>query len=102
MPLPKMTDEQRAAALEKAKEARAKRAKLKDDIKSGKLSLTKVLNSDDEITKKTKVLQILVSLPGIGKVTAQKAMEEIGIAENRRVGGLGSAQKEKLIERFGK
>ncbi len=62
----------------------------------------KVLNSDDEITKKTKVLQILVSLPGVGKVTAQKAMEEIGIAENRRIGGLGSAQKEKLIERFGK
>ena len=101
MPLPKMTDEQRAAALEKAKEARAKRAKLKEDIKSGKLTLTKVLNSDDEITKKTKVLQILVSLPGVGKVTAQKAMEEIGIAENRRIGGLGSAQKEKLIERFG-
>ena len=102
MPLPKMTDEQRAAALEKAKEARAKRAKLKEDIKSGKLTLTKVLNSDDEITKKTKVLQILVSLPGVGKVTAQKAMEEIGIAENRRIGGLGSAQKEKLIERVGK
>ena len=38
MPLPKMTDEQRAAALEKAKEARAKRAKLKEDIKSGKLT----------------------------------------------------------------
>ena len=102
MPLPKMTDEQRAAALEKAKEARAKRAKLKADIKAGKISLKKVLNSKDEIAKKTKVQQILVSLPGVGKVSAQKAMDEIGIAENRRVGGLGSAQKEKLIERFDK
>lgn len=102
MPLPKMTDEQRAAALEKAKEARAKRAKLKEEIKAGKMSLSKVLNSSDEITKKTKVIQILVSLPGVGKVTAQKAMEEIGIADNRKVGGLGSVQKEKLIERFGK
>ena len=102
MPLPKMTAAQRAAALEKAKEARAKRAKLKADIKAGKISLKKVLNSKDEIAKKTKVQQILVSLPGVGKVSAQKAMEEIGIAENRRVGGLGSAQKEKLIERFGK
>ncbi len=102
MPLPKMTAAQRTAALEKAKEARAKRAKLKADIKAGKISLKKVLNSKDEIAKKTKVQQILVSLPGVGKVSAQKAMEEIGIAENRRVGGLGSAQKEKLIERFGK
>ncbi len=102
MPLPKMTDEQRAAALEKAKEARAKRAKLKADIKAGKISLKKVLNSKDEIVKKTKVQQILVSLPGVGKVSAQKAMEEIGIAENRRVGGLGTAQKEKLLETFGK
>lgn len=102
MPLPNMTDEQRAAALEKAKEARAKRAELKADIKAGKISLKKVLDSKDEIVKKTKVQQILVSLPGVGKVSAQKAMEEIGIAENRRVGGLGSAQKEKLIEAFGK
>ena len=102
MPLPKMTDEQRAAALEKAKAARAKRSALRADIKAGKISLAEVLGSTDEIVKKTKVKQILVSLPGVGAVTAQKAMEEIGIDENRRVGGLGSNQKEKLLARFAK
>ena len=102
MALPKMTDEQRAAALEKAKIARAKRSALRADIKAGKTSLADVLSSDDDIAKKTKVKQILVSLPGVGAVTAQKAMEEIGIDENRRVGGLGSNQKEKLLAKFAK
>jgi signal recognition particle GTPase len=96
-----MTPEQRAAALEKAKAARAKRSALRADIKAGKVSLKEVLASTDEIAKKTKVKQILVSLPGVGKVTAENAMEEIGIDENRKVGGLGANQKAKLLERFG-
>ncbi|MDO4183530.1 MAG: integration host factor, actinobacterial type [Coriobacteriia bacterium] len=102
MALPKMTPEQQAAALEKAKKARAKRAALKADLKAGKKKLSSVLNSKDEIVKKTKVVQVLTALPGVGKITAEKAMEEIGIPEGRRVGGLGSKQKEALIEKFGK
>ena len=102
MALPQMTPEQRAAALEKAKIARAKRSALRADIKAGKISLKEVLESTDDIAKKTKVKQILVSLPGVGKVTAEAAMEEIGIDENRKVGGLGSNQKVKLLDRFSK
>ena len=101
MALPQMTEEQRAAALEKAKKVRAERSKIRADIKSGKLSLKKVLESDNDVIKKTKVSQILVSLPGVGKVTVEKVMAEIGIQENRRVGGLGSAQKAKLLEKLG-
>ena len=101
MALPQMTEEQRAAALEKAKKVRAERSKIRADIKSGKLSLKKVLESDNDVIKKTKVSQILVSLPGVGKVTVEKVMAEIGIQENRRVGGLGSAQKAKRLENLG-
>lgn len=101
MALPTMTEEQRAAALEKAKAARAARSALRADIKAGKISLEDVLNSDDDVAKKTKVSQVLVSLPGVGKVTVAKVMEEIGIQENRKVGGLGSVQKAKLLEKLG-
>ena len=50
---------------------------------------------------KLKVVSLLESLPGVGKVKARAIMEEIGIAETRRVRGLGPHQSQALIERFG-
>jgi hypothetical protein len=44
MPLPVLTDEQRKQALEKAAIARKKRAELKGQLKSGKLTLRDVLS----------------------------------------------------------
>ena len=39
MAIPQLSAEERQAALEKAKAARIKRAQVRDDLKSGKLSL---------------------------------------------------------------
>ena len=55
------------------------------------MSLSDALSSDDANVGKLKVVSLLESLPGWGKVKARKVMEEIGIADNRRVQGLGSA-----------
>ena len=44
MPLPSLSPEQRAAALEKAAEIRKARAELKDQLKSGKTTLAAVLD----------------------------------------------------------
>ena len=44
MALPQLTDEQRAAALEKAAAARRARAELKDRLKRGGTNLKQVLN----------------------------------------------------------
>ena len=43
MALPALTPEQRAAALEKAAEARAQRAQMKGRLKSGEVALSAVL-----------------------------------------------------------
>ncbi|CAN0499964.1 unnamed protein product, partial [Phaeothamnion confervicola] len=51
---------------------------------------------------KLKVVSLLESLPGVGKVKARKIIEEIGIADNRRVQGLGQQQKQALLELLGK
>jgi ribosomal protein S13 len=55
----------------------------------------------DELVGKLKVVALLESLPGVGKVKAKAIMEEVGIAETRRVRGLGPHQAAALIERFG-
>jgi hypothetical protein len=103
MALPTLTPEQRQQALEKAAIARKKRAELKGQLKSGKKTLKDVLSSSgDPTVGKMKVTNVLESLPGVGKVRAQKLMEELDISATRRVQGLGAKQREMLLDRFAK
>ena len=99
MALPKMTDEQRAAALKKAAETRKKRSEFRMKIKAGKITAKKALaKRDDPVVGKIKVAQFIQSFPGWGKAKTEKLMAEIGIAEDRRLKGLGENQIAKLIE----
>jgi hypothetical protein len=99
---PVLTPEQRASALAKAAEARTARAELKSRLKMGSLTLSEALASIDSTVGKLKVVSLLESLPGVGKVKARKIMEDIGIADNRRVQGLGGQQKAALLDQLGK
>ncbi|MCS4535153.1 integration host factor, actinobacterial type [Corynebacterium sp. HS2168-gen11] len=103
MALPQLTDEQRKEALAKAAEARKARAQLKEELKRGDITLKEVLEkaSSDEIIGKTKVSALLESLPKVGKVKAKEIMEELEIAQTRRLRGLGDRQRRALLERFG-
>jgi hypothetical protein len=103
MPLPPaLSPEQRQAALDKAADARRERAELKEKLKMGSISLKELLRLADsqEVVAKMKVLAVLESLPGVGKVKARRTMEDIGISETRRVRGLGEQQRSKLLDAF--
>jgi hypothetical protein len=99
---PSLSPEQRQAALEKAAIARRERAELKEKLKMGSVNLKELFTmaETDEIVGKMKVLSVLESLPGVGKVKARRTMEEIGISETRRLRGLGAQQREKLLGAF--
>jgi len=99
---PQLTPEQRSNALAKAAEARVARAELKNQLKMGSVSLAEALASKDSTVGKLKVVSLLESLPGVGKVKARKIIEEVGIADNRRVQGLGAQQKLALLDMLGK
>jgi transposase len=101
--LPSLTPEQRAAALAKAAEARRERAEVKNRLKHSGASLSEVLKEGEtnDVVGKMKVSALLESLPGVGKVRAAQIMERIGIAENRRVRGLGANQIAALEREFG-
>ena len=99
---PVLTPEQREQALAKAAEARRVRAELKEKLKMGSVTLSALLvqaETDDHVGK-MKVLAVIEALPGVGKVKARRTMEEIGIADTRRVRGLGEQQKKALLEVF--
>lgn len=103
MPLPPLTPEQRAAALEKAAAARRARADLKVQLKAGGVNVSDVLRSGetDEAIGKMKVEALLESLPGVGAVRAQRIMERLAISPSRRVRGLGAKQRDALQREFG-
>lgn len=100
MALPKLTPEQKKKALEKAQEMRRARAELRNKLKKGDISFAEILEKDNPVVGRMRVSYLLRSLPRIGKVKAEKIMEEVGIDESRRVQGLGKRQKEALLERL--
>lgn len=102
MTLPILTPEQRKAALEKAAVARQLRAEVKNRLKSQAASLTDVIaeSKANEVIAKLKVVDLLQAMPGVGKVRAQEIMQRIGIADSRRLRGLGAKQITALLAEF--
>ena len=66
------------------------------------MTIQEALASTTSTVGKLKVVSMLESLPGVGKVKARKIMDDIGIADNRRVQGLGAVQKQSLLDQLGK
>ncbi|HWC11386.1 MAG TPA: integration host factor, actinobacterial type, partial [Acidimicrobiales bacterium] len=82
--------------------ARRQRAELKEKLKMGSLNLDELLAQAerDEVVGKMKVVAVLESLPGVGKVRARRLMEELKISDSRRVRGLGAQQRDALRKQF--
>lgn len=102
MALPILTPEQRRAALEKAAAARQVRADIKVRLKSSSASLAEVIQEStvNEVVAKLRVVDLLQAMPGVGKVRAHEIMQRIGIADSRRLRGLGAKQVAALLAEF--
>ena len=98
---PTLTPEQRAAALEKAREARARRSEIAKGLASGEMKFSELLKTDEPAAAKMKVSAAIKAMPGYGTAKTDALLAELGIAEGRRIGGLGSRQRAALIEIFG-
>jgi len=100
--LPLLTPEQRQAALTKAAASRRERAEVKNRLKNAGASISDVLaqGRTNEVIGKMRVVDLLQAMPGLGKVRARQLMERLGIAESRRVRGLGAKQVAALEREF--
>jgi hypothetical protein len=76
------TPEQRTAALEKAALAGECGARSRPGLKLNRLSLPDLFaqSDNDDIVAKLKVVSVLESLPGVGKVRARRIMADLDIA----------------------
>jgi guanylate kinase len=99
---PRLTDEQRLKALEKAANSRKRRAFVKSELKQGSLDIEAVLelSKTDDAVANMRVRELLESLSGVGKVRALTMMERLEISPTRRVKGLGRHQITQIRNEF--
>lgn len=103
MTAPELTKEQRQANLEKAMKLRKERADIRAKLANGIYDAATVIKralEGEQAYAGMRVKQLINAMPGYGLKRTQQAMAQIGIAENKRVGGLGSVQAAKLIMRL--
>ncbi len=97
-PPPPLTRQARADAAARGVHARQVRAQVRAGLADGSIPVDEVLRDGqgtDErgrILARMKVAELLSSFRGIGPTRAADIMDAIGIAANRRVGGLGPRQ----------
>ena len=96
MTLNNLSDTDRRKGLKAALEVRKKRAEIKGLLKKGKTEI-RLLFRDKKLFEKyiinMKVIDLVSSLPGNGKVNALKILKDLKISPNKKVGGLGKNQK---------
>jgi guanylate kinase len=99
---PQLTPEERAAALLKAKQSRQMRAEIKARVKSQELSISDVIDlaKSEESIAKMRVLELVESIPGVGKIRGRAILERLEISLTRRIMGLGRHQMDSLTKEF--
>src|SRR4029078_8823546 len=87
-------------ALKRANDVRVKRAKLKKDLKEGKVRIEKILDDPPEYVSTAKGIDILMAVPKFGRVKAARFLNTCRISQSKTVGGLSDRQRTELIELF--
>jgi hypothetical protein len=95
-----LTAAQREDALRKAQAARLARKQLFQAIAAGEQSIPAVLDQakTDVVVGRTKVVDLLKSLPGYGPAKVTALTEQTGIVSSRRAAGLGERQHRALTD----
>lgn len=100
---PALSLEQRQAALEKGLVVRRAQSDFKKGLKDGSVSTADPLGlivkmQQDDALSRLYVRVFLEAWPGFGKITAKKYIDQLKIAPNRRMKGLGREQREELAK----
>lgn len=91
----------REGAFALAGRIRAVRADLLERVRSGDIELSKVLTSEDPFVLCVKVVSVVESLPGLGKVAARRILEEVDVPSGYTIRELDDDTKRALLDRLG-
>jgi hypothetical protein len=94
---PERSLHQRMDALAKANLIRTERARLKRDLKAGRLSIHALLLHPPEYIQTAKVADVMLAVPKYGRVKVNKILVHCRIAPSKTVGGLSERQRSELL-----
>lgn len=97
---PKLSNRFRRKAGQKAVAARQERAKTKELIATGQIFFFDIFSDERESISRMRLIDLLQSVPGVGKIRAEQILERTKISPSRRIGGVGPRQIELLREEF--
>jgi hypothetical protein len=91
----------RMIALERANEVRSRRAKLKWQLRDGRVRLNEVLAAPADYLATAEVFELLVAAPQIGPVKAARLLTRASVSQSKTVSQLSERQRDRLIELLG-
>src|SRR5213082_3549825 len=92
--------DQRMDALRRANDIRVRRARLKRDLKDGRVRIEEILRDPPEWVSTAKVFDMLLAVPKFGRVKAARFLNQCRISQSKTVGGLSERQRAELIGLF--
>jgi hypothetical protein len=93
---PERSLNQRMDALARANRIRTERARLKRELKAGRLSIHALLLDPPECVETAKVADVMLAVPKYGRVKVNKILVHCRIAPSRTIGGLSERQRSEL------
>jgi hypothetical protein len=84
-------------ALNKANEIRTRRARLKRDLKAGRVTIHDLLLEPPDFVETAKVFDMLLAVPKYGRVKVNKVLGQCRISPSKTIGGLSQRQRTELV-----
>jgi hypothetical protein len=95
--VPERTHDQRMRALRRANEIRSRRAKLKRDLKAGKVKIETLLLDPPDYVLSAKAFDMILAVPKYGRVKANRILGQCRISPSKTIGGLSERQRAELV-----
>ncbi len=87
-------------ALKRANEIRSSRAKLKRDLKAGKVTIESLLLKPPEFVLSAKAFDMMLAVPKYGRVKANRILTQCRISPSKTIGGLSERQRAELVSQL--
>jgi hypothetical protein len=89
------------AALTHANQVRHDRAGVKRDLRHGKSRIVELLLDPPACLLTASLVEILLAVPGLGKVRVRRLLNSCRISPSKKIGGLSERQRQELLRAFG-
>ncbi len=97
MTAPERSLKQRHDALDRANEIRTYRARLKRNLKAGRVSAGTLLANPPAQIETMKLWDLIVALPKYGRVKTNKVLAQCRISPSKTIGGLSQRQRDEML-----